>query len=70
MVLRGTRGHNAKAGEVETANICTKPQIDFTIAAAPPSILPHTTPGAQVWGNQAYLTRTIKARTAYRLSCI
>ena len=48
--------------DADTTQFYTKPQIDFTFATTPPSMLSHTTPGAQVWDNGNNLMRTIKAQ--------
>ena len=46
----GPAGPQGEAGEdADTTQFYTKPQIDFMFATTPPSILSHTTPGAQVW---------------------
>ena len=58
----GPAGPQGEAGEVDTTQFYTKPQIDFMFATTPPSILSHTTPGAQVWDNGNNLMRTIKGQ--------
>ena len=58
----GAQGPQGETGEVDTSNFYTKPQIDFMFATTPPSILSHTTPGAQVWDNGNNLMRTIKGQ--------
>ena len=44
----GPTGPQGDAGVVDTSNYYSKPHIDFMFATTPPSILSHTTPGAQV----------------------
>ena len=58
----GPAGPQGDAGTVDTSNYYSKPQIDFMFATTPPSILSHTTPGAQVWDNSNNLMRTIKGQ--------
>ena len=59
----GATGPQGPAGEdADTTQFYTKPQIDFLFATTPPSILSHTTPGAQVWDNDNNLMRTIKGQ--------
>ena len=60
---QGPTGATGPAGadgeDADTSQFYTKPQIDFMFATTPPSILSHTTPGAQVWDNTNNLMRTI-----------
>ena len=59
----GATGPQGPAGEdADTTQFYTKPQINFLFATTPPSILSHTTPGAQVWDNDNNLMRTIKGQ--------
>ena len=59
----GATGPQGPAGEdADTTQFYTKPQIDFMFATTPPSVLSHTTPGAQVWDNGNNLMRTIKGQ--------
>ena len=61
--LQSQRRRKGPAGEdADTTQFYTKPQIDFMFATTPPSILSHTTPGAQVWDNTNNLMRTIKGQ--------
>ena len=59
---QGVQGEQGDPGVVDTSNYYSKPQIDFMFATTPPSILSHTTPGAQVWDNGNNLMRTIKGQ--------
>ena len=60
---QGATGPQGPAGQdADATQFYTKPQVDFLFAATPPSILSHTTPGAQVWDNDNNLMRTIRGQ--------
>ena len=62
----GAAGPQGPAGQdgqdADTSQFYTKPQVDFLFATTPPSILSHTTPGAQVWDDGNNLMRAIKGQ--------
>ena len=59
----GPAGEDGQDGtSIDVSNYYNKQQVIFLFATTPPSILSHTTPGAQVWDDTNNLMRTIKGQ--------